>query len=154
MSTGLTLIDKIPETIEDSYMRIFVVALASGDPTALSTSGKSIGGPSWLRLPVGGDDIRGDLMLDIPPTILTITISEKTLLLEFGILGHVSDFQYPSLDLIEKAALIVRNRKQFRGQGWNWITQLDQNAESTTLYPPMERFYIESLGCALYMGTE
>lgn len=46
MLTGLALTDKLPETVEDSYRRVLVVALASGDPTALSTSGANTNGPS------------------------------------------------------------------------------------------------------------
>ena len=79
MLTGLTFIGKLPETVEDSYRRIFIVALASGDLTALSTSGKGIHGPSWLRQPVGGDDIRPDSMLEIAPTALTVSVHQETL---------------------------------------------------------------------------
>ena len=154
MLTGLTLIGKLPESVEDSYRRIFVVALASGDPTALSTSGKGTHGPSWLRQPVGGDDIRPDSMLEIAPTALTVFVHEKTLELQFGILGHSNQFQTPSLTSIEQAKVVIRNRKRFRGQRWDWITQLDQYEESSVLYAPMERFYIQALACALCIGID
>lgn len=154
MLTGLTLIGKLPESLEDSYRRIFVVALASGDPTALSTSGKGIRGPSWLRLPVAGDEIRPDSMLEIASTALTVSMSENTIELEFGILGNLSEFQNPSLLSIEQAKVVIRSRKRFRGQRWDWITQLDQYEEVSMLYPPMENFYLQALACALCMGID
>ena len=154
MLTGLMFIGKLPESIESSYRRILVLALASGDPTALSTSGKGDHGPSWLRLPVGGDDIRPDSMLEIAPIKLTVSVSEKTLELEFGTLGHLSEFQCPSLLSVEQAKIVIRNRKCLRGQRWDWITQLDQYEDSDILYAPMERFYVQALACALSMGIE
>ena len=154
MLTGLMLIGKLPESIEDSYRRILVLALASGDPTALSTSGKGIQGPSWLRLPVGGDHTRPDSMLEITPIELTVSVSEKTLELEFGILGHLSEFQCPSLPSVEQAKVVIRNRKRFRGPRWDWITHLDLYEDSDMLYAAMERFYVQALACALHMGIE
>ena len=154
MLTGLMLIGKLPESIESSYRRIFVLALASGDPTALSTSGKGIHGPSWLRLPVGGDDDRPGYMLQIAPIALTVSVSDKTLELEFGILGHLNEFQSPSLLFIEQAKVVILNRKHRKGQRWDWITLLDQHEDSDILYAPMERFYVQALACALSMGIK
>ena len=154
MLTGLMLTGKLPESIESSYRRILVLALASGDPTALCTSGKGVHGPSWLRLPVVGDDLRPDGMLEIAPIALTVSVSDTTLELEFGILGHLNEFEYPSLLPIEQAKEVIRNRKSFRGQHWDWMTQLDQNENSDILYAPMERFYVQALACALSMGVE
>ena len=122
MLTGLMLIGKLPESIESSYRRIFALALASSDPTALCTSGKGFHGPSWLRLPVGGDDIKPDSMLEIAPIQLTVSVSEKTLELGFAMFGHLSEFQCPSLLSVEQAKVVIRNRKRLRCQDWDWIT--------------------------------
>lgn len=93
-------------------------------------------------------------MLEIAPTELTVSVSEGTLELEFGILGSSSEFQSPSPDSIEQAGLAIKKRKRFRGQRWDWITQLDQYEDISLLYPLMEKFYIETLACALCMGIE
>ena len=93
----------------------------------------------WARFYAGNRTNRND------DFCVVISVCEQTLELEIGVLGSLNEFQTPSLDSIEQAELVVRNRTHFRGQRWNCIT---------LLYPVMERVYIETLACALCMGIE
>lgn len=53
MLMELVLIEKVPQIVEDSYRRIFAVAIASDDPTALIMSGKGYWRPVMATAGMG-----------------------------------------------------------------------------------------------------
>jgi hypothetical protein len=156
MLSGLSWKLAPPDSIEESHRQLFVVAVACGDPTALATTGRVASGMSWQRLPVGGDEIRNDSMLQLPSTTIEISIVENILRLKFIEIGCLSNFRSPSFSSRVRAQWVVRNRKKLRGESWDWITQLDQYEEDqkSQLYVTMEAFHVEALECALDMGSE
>ncbi|KAI9727405.1 MAG: hypothetical protein M1834_008411 [Cirrosporium novae-zelandiae] len=145
-------------TIENCCRLITIVALAAGDPTALTLNGlklRSLNENQWLRMPLpgGGDQARPQGSPIIPPTIMNTCITKRGLEIDVVHLCTHKSISLPDQYYLSMARLLVDNRGTCTTRIPSTVLRLDDEMNEPT-FADLRLYYIQALACVLQCGKE
>lgn len=159
MNSGLYYVGSKSVTKEDCYRLAIVVALASGDPTALTTNGGPVHSHNrefetqWLRWPISDDTLRPMGVRSLPKIETDLVMTMQGLQLDMQFICTSDDAASAEYRYLSVARLLIDHRAMCKSPASEpdlWLDVTESNEE----YQEMRLCYIQALACALQLGAD
>lgn len=161
MNSGLYYSGSMSLMEEDCLHLATIVALASGDPTALTTTGGPIHSPNrkrenqWLRLPVLIDTTRVMGKASLPKIGTDLSMTDQGLQLAMQFVCTSADVAAAECRYLSLSTLLIDRRAMCNSSLWGEESHLllDHEDEDES-YKGTRVYHIQALACALQLGVD